>query len=391
MRVLLPHGEFPAALATARCLAAAGHDVAVGDHKRAVVARFSRAVTRFVALPPPGRDPTAFCAAVVDEARTFGADAVLPIFDEGMILGGLWPTSCKVRLVAPSWEQASELADKWMAWERCRASSMSFAPTMMATESAAAIARDLGLPAVLKPRWAASGYGVQVASTSADLARALAGIADRSAFVAQRWAGRQPWVFQGLFDQGRCVAAHAYRVLCRHPPEHGFGILLESTTEPEILGVGIRLGDRLGYHGLLGVDFLNEPGRPARIVEINPRMVLGVVNAVDSGVPLPALALTLDLERHGDVAAKTPGYRAGVQTLHWPSRSVSRATGESLTRQFIRWGRSHLHDPGALAAFFGTILAYRRSGGVDAESINVDRALSLDVVRQIQRARSHAL
>ncbi len=157
-----------------------------------------------------------------------------------------------------------------------------------------------------------------------------------------------------------------------------------------ILAHGIRLGEHTGYHGALGVDFLVGDSGLARVVEVNPRLVLGVTNAVDAGVPIPACVAELGSRRRPTVSAPRPGYRAGVRTLLWPAAVVTRVTGQSMGRQLAGWMRQKLEDPAALAAFFATVVAHRLRGGFDTLAL-ADRSLSWDLAERLRRERARAL
>lgn len=389
LHVLLTQGLLPSALAVARSLAEAGHRVTLGDHDGSVIARFSRHVAGFVRLPPPAPDPGRFFDAVMAAARRVGADVVLPLFEEGLLLSACWDRQSAFAARTPPFDLAIALADKGTGVAIAGRAGLAIADTLPATATADEIERDLGVPLVVKPRLASSGVGVTVVRDRDALGRVLDALPRRDDHVAQRWAGERQLVFQGVFDQGRCIGAHAYRVLCRHPPAHGFGILLESALDQAILTGGIRLGEHVGYHGAMGIDFLAGNDGLARVVEVNPRMVLGVVNAVDSGVPIPARTAELGWKQHATVTAAAPGYEAGVRTLHWPSQGVTAVTGEGLGAQLAGWARKRLDDPGALAAFFAQVVLHRIRGGFDTAALD-ERGLTSDLARRLLAERERA-
>ena len=389
LHVLLTQGLLPSTVAVARSLRTAGHRVTLGDPNGAVIARFSRHVSGFVRLPFPAPNPLRFFDAVTAAAERVHAGVVLPTFKEGVVLSAFRRSGSGARLAAPPFEQAIALADKGTGVPIAERAGLPAATTLPATKSAAALARALGFPVVVKPRFATSGVGVRVAGGMPELARVLDALEAPGDHVAQRWAGERALVFQGVFDAGRCVAAHAYRVLCRHPPRHGFGVLLESVVDEAILGHGIRLGEAVGYHGPLGINFLAGDDGAARVVEVNPRLVLGVVNAVDAGVPIPVRAAELGVVRHETVTAQRPGYAARVRSLQWPSVEVTRQTGAPLAAQLAGWAARQARDPGVLAAFLASVIAYRLRGGFDPMALE-DRVLTAPLGRRLREERARA-
>lgn len=390
LHVFVTQGLLPSALAVARSLARAGHKVTLGDHDPTVIARFSRHVSAFVRLPPPAPNPRELAAKVAEEARRAGADVVLPLFEEGLMLAAYHQEYNLIPSPMPPFTKGRLLADKGTSVNRAARAGLPVAETICASVDASFLASELDFPVVVKPRLGSSGAGVRVLRDEAALTRYLESLPVREDHVAQRWAGSREVVFQGVFDQGRCVAAHAYRVLCKHPPEHGFGILLESVTDEDILSHGAHFGEETGYHGALGLDFLVDGEGVARVVEVNPRLVLGVANAVDCGVPIPALAAEICYRRLPSIDPRRPRYAAGVRTMHWPSEAVTALTGEPIGAQLARWTRERLSDPGALAAFLAHVLIQRARGGFDTASL-ADRSFTSAVARRIESERPQAL
>lgn len=386
LHVLLTQGLLPSTLAMARCLSGAGHRVTVGDHNRVVMARFSRHVARFVRLPAPTPDPQRFCKAVQDMATAIGVDVVIPVCDEGLILAACWTPQNHMAASMPAFSLALDLADKGTGVSWAGRLGLPVATTVPATAGATEISRALHFPLVIKPRFATGGTGVHVVQGRDALERTLASLETPADYVAQCWAGTRQLVFQGVFDHGRCVAAHAYCVLCRHPPEHGVGILLESVFDTTILAHGIHLGAHIGYHGALGIDFLADDAGVARVVEINPRVIFGVINAIDSGVPIPLRLAELGNARRDAVRVQpqsTPIYPGGVRSLHWPSYAVTAYTGHGFCRQVMGWAWRQIDDPGALAALLVTGALYHIRSGVPTAAPE-DRTLSSALARQLE-------
>ncbi len=217
LHVLLSQGFLPSALAVARCLTAAGHRVTLGDQDPTVIARFSRHVSGFVPLPPPAADPRAFAGAVTAAAERARAGVVLPLFEEGLLLAAYRDRQSRLPSSMPPFDLGLSLADKGTGVHLAERAGLPVATTLLATAGPAEIGRDLGFPLVVKPRLSTSGAGVHVARSPSDLARLL-GSLDPTAHVAQRWAGARELVFQGVFDEGRCIAAHALPRRVPPPP-----------------------------------------------------------------------------------------------------------------------------------------------------------------------------
>jgi len=84
---------------------------------------------------------------------------------------------------------------------------------------------------------------------------------------------------------GRVRAEFLSRKVRQFPPAFGTGSLFESYWDEELLAVGRRLFDALGYRGLASAEFKRDPrdGR-LKLIEINPRLWLFHPLSVPAGV-----------------------------------------------------------------------------------------------------------
>jgi hypothetical protein len=116
-------------------------------------------------------------------------------------------------------------------------------------------------------------------------------------------------VVQAVFDHGRLVGAHCYQA--RALGVGGSARARVSVAHPLVVDHVARLGERLGWHGPLMLDYLYAPeaGRPAYI-DANPR-IGETLNATLSGLNLCALLVQISLGRS---PAAPPSPRLGVRT-----------------------------------------------------------------------------
>ena len=89
--VLITDAETRAALAVARALGSAGHEVPVVGSDARGLAGGSRHVASTCLLPDPAGQPDAFVAGLADRARDVSAELVVPVTE--VSLGCLWTLS----------------------------------------------------------------------------------------------------------------------------------------------------------------------------------------------------------------------------------------------------------------------------------------------------------
>ena len=136
---------------------------------------------------------------------------------------------------------------------------------------------------------------------------------------------------------GEIVAEFTGRKLRTTPRRHGVSTYVEITDDPVVKGLGRMVLERLGFHGVLKMDFKQDE-RDGRIylLEINPRFNLWHHPATLAGICLPELVYR-DCVEPGS-ARPARGVRAGVRWLS--ARADRRGLREHIQSgelSFARW------------------------------------------------------
>lgn len=169
----------------------------------------------------------------------------------------------------------------------------------------------LGFPVWVKAAFSTAGRGVARASSLAE-ARSLwqrfrSVDASVPVMVQSPAQGRYAQV-QGLFDHGRLVAAAVSEQLATGAG--GSAAARLSVDHPQAVAAITALGNRLGWHGGLTLDYLHVGGCPS-FIECNPRAV-EPGNAAAAGVNLPMLSI--ELATGGELPSTPLVTRPGVRT-----------------------------------------------------------------------------
>ncbi len=113
---------------------------------------------------------------------------------------------------------------------------------------------------------------------------------------------------------GQVVRAFSLRKLRQHPPGAGFGSLVESVYEPEVMALGKRFLEAIGYRGVGSAEFKRDPrDGKLKLIELNPRFWQQNALAARCGVDF-ALAQYQDLT--GEVSPQTTDYERDVKWLN---------------------------------------------------------------------------
>jgi predicted ATP-grasp superfamily ATP-dependent carboligase len=136
---------------------------------------------------------------------------------------------------------------------------------------------------------------------------------------------------------GELAGSFTGRKIRTYPQRYGHSTSVEVTQLPDVAGLGREILDRIGFRGVVKLDFKRDAEGALHLLEINPRFNLWHLPGAIAGVNLPALVYA-DLT--GAPRPATGPVRSGV-TWCRPLRDVRAAytSGMSLP-QWLRWVRT---------------------------------------------------
>lgn len=174
------------------------------------------------------------------------------------------------------------LADKRLLAQLCSAFGVVQPETRLITgeRDAAAAVTDFGLPLVAKwaqPWLLPAGVGLRNTSLvrrAGQVPRLLQYVEGRD-LLFQRFVPGGPhsdWFFHGYFDENsRCLYGGAGRKERAHPKGAGLTTYGRWLPNPVVEGTARELAERLGYRGVLDIDFRHDAGRDAyHLLDFNP-------------------------------------------------------------------------------------------------------------------------
>jgi predicted ATP-grasp superfamily ATP-dependent carboligase len=316
--ILVTGGEQVAGLAVVRGLRAAGWRPYVVVVERRTPAAWSRSAAGRVRVPHPDTDPQGFVESLASTATRLGAAAVLPGTESTMVAvaehADRFPPD--VALGAPPAETVSLAIDKRHLEDLARSAGLHTPPTRLSTGNDwQQIARELGVPAVVKPARSvletASGrvwVGVQRANSPDELRDCLSRLPAGPALVQPLLPGRMVTV-NGACWKGSVVCS-VHQIADRLWPLD-MGVLAYARTIPRDVELDRRVArfiESVGWSGLFNLQFIEHDGK-LHLIDLNPRPYHSLALAIAAGQNLPAVWVELLLGRN----PKIEPYRVGAR------------------------------------------------------------------------------
>lgn len=346
-------GMFETGLGVARSLGRAGIRVIGVDRRRDVGFR-SRYVQASL-CPDPLHEVDAFIDHLVTIATAEDEKPVLFVTSDDFLLA-VARNRERLRelflLNLPETEILESIVDKYLQYELARSAGIP-APATLLFETPADVSRlgrEIPFPVFVKAREVTSwreaiGGNVKgfLARTPAELEARLGALCDKGVIgvVQELIPGPDSNHYKAccyVSKDGKVVRAFALRKLRQQPPGFGFGSLVESVYEPEVLSLGERFMESIGYRGVGSAEFKrDERDGVFKLIELNPRYWQQNALAERCNVNFP-LAQYQDLT--GEVSNRASAYDQHVKwvnvTADLDSFRVYRRRGELDLRAWLQ-------------------------------------------------------
>lgn len=161
--------------------------------------------------------------------------------------------------------------------------------------------------------------------------------------------------YAALWNAGRPVAELTARRNRQFPIEFGFtSTCVEIVDRPDVIEAGRRFTDSLGFHGLIEVEFKQDPRTgELKLLDVNPRPWSWFALAEAAGVPLGPMLWAM---AQGDELPSASGPRPGTTWMYLPRDIVAAgcliAKGRLSVRDYLAsfrnvraWAVLHGSDP----------------------------------------------
>lgn len=295
MRVLINDGFRPST-AVVRALGLHGIHVDVLTSTAHGPACHSRYCRRRYFGPPPTRD--GFISRLIEILARESYDAFIPVGYEATLCCAQHQASLErlTKLGIADGESVRRAAEKRTAYEEAAVAGVPVPRTAYPATLAEAtvFAQDFRYPIVIKPSRETNGHSVCYARSLSDFSSVYKAFCERSGFSAGALPMLQEFIpghgcgFFALYQHGVCKRIFMHRRIREYPPSGGVSSCAESFFDPRLKEYGMRLLDRLRWHGLAMVEFRRDTrDSEFKLLEINPRFWGSLDLAVAAGVNFP--------------------------------------------------------------------------------------------------------
>lgn len=261
----------------------------------------------------------------------------------------------------PDYETVLTVADKSLQYEYAQEQGVGVPLTLSPVEdNIEDVAREMRYPCIIKPHfshlwWQTPTRGergkwgkVGEANSASELINTYTEMRKSGLeFTVQERVGGgddQLYTLMAYLDRAsHPIAIFTKRKLRQFPPGAGDTSLQVGVWEPEVAELGLRLLQGLRFRGNAGVEFKRDPrDGELKLIEINPRSLATIHNAVTSGVDFPYITYR---DAQGEKTEEIMTFREGIKWISFAKDlKAFRAYRRSGDLSLGRWMRSLAGD-----------------------------------------------
>jgi predicted ATP-grasp superfamily ATP-dependent carboligase len=317
LRVLVSEGNSTSAREAITILGLSGHLVEVCDPSRYCLARFSRFVRKFHRCPGLRDDPMGFLAFVEHLLSARHFDVLLPIHEQGFLFARVNARlSDRTALALPDFENY-RIAHNKAGFSRLLDQLGLPQPVTQIVRSETELRALVRYPSVVKTSVGTASRGIWFVHNAGDLEGVVRdvsaqGLSANGTFadevLVQDFVAGITGKAQAVFNRGQLLGFHGYRQIAAGAG--GGEAIKQSESRADVRNYVATIGQRLGWHGALSVDYILADAATPLLIDCNPRLV-EPMSAYLAGVDLVGLLLAIS---QGKTPEAAPLSRDGVRT-----------------------------------------------------------------------------
>lgn len=238
-------------------------------------------------LLPRGDDPT-FVPILLQEARTRGADLVIPTVDVELAGVSAATSDFASHAIAVLVETPATLdrcLDKWALVQVCASSVRVPVTVLLDQDTTSSQIAALGAPFIIKPRRGAGGRGFAIIESESMLADVRR---DGTQILQEFLPGEEFSIDVLARPDGHVVAAVPRR---RDKVDSGIAVAGRTMKEEPLVTFGRSVAKAIGVVGVVNVQARRAADGTPALLEVNPRFPGTMALTVMAGVDMPNLAV----------------------------------------------------------------------------------------------------
>src|SRR5258708_3232807 len=315
IRILLCEGSSLSAREALSALGSRGYVIDVCDPDPFCLGRFSRFVRNVYRSPAVGTDPQGYLRFLLNHLKRVPYDVLLPVQEQAFLFSRVQKQlQLLVGLAIADFPVFARLQSKVGFLEVLDTLSLPH-PRTTHVRTSEELEAYTSFPYYVKAEYGTASSGVWKVQTSGEQAQLVAhlqamGQLDGEHHLLIQEVVSGPFcMVQAIFDHGRLIAFHCWQRL--REGARGSSSAKMSIQQPLVERHLQQLGEYLGWHGCLAIDYLLDPERATPLyLDANPRLV-ECMNATLRGLNLAEVLVRLSL---GERLPETLSYRSDVRS-----------------------------------------------------------------------------
>jgi predicted ATP-grasp superfamily ATP-dependent carboligase len=317
LRVLVSEGNSTSAREAITILGLSGHRVEVCDPSRVCLARFSRFVRKFHRCPGLRQDPAGFLGFVEKLLAAQHFDVLLPVHEQGFLFARAGERlSGRPGIALPGFE-SYRIAHNKAGFSRLLDQLRLPQPPTQIVTSETELRAAMRFPSVVKTSVGTASRGIWFVRNADDLEAVMRDLGAQSLgpnrtfadeVLVQDFVGGITGKAQAVFCRGQLLGFHGYRQIAAGAG--GGEAIKQSESRADVRAHVAAIGEHLGWHGALSVDYVLADAATPLLIDCNPRLV-EPMSAYLAGVDLVGLWLAIS---QGETPEASQRSRDGVRT-----------------------------------------------------------------------------
>lgn len=325
MSVFITSARSRAVLSAIRSIGKQGVSVYAGEVYKNAVGFYSKYCKGSFIYPSPEKEQI-FVESLYFLIEKTKSDVLLPGHDDTMYLISKYKDKFENMTIVPvpNFEVLKKAFDKYETMVSARRECIQTPETYYTQNEndLKKLSKEVEYPLVVKPRFQKKGYGaygIAYVNSPDELIRAYINVNKEfgDCLIQELIPGdsEQMHMVNTLFDEkSNPVAVFTAKKYRTHPITGGSTTLGESTWNPELAELGVKLLRRWKWYGLAELEFKIDPrdGKP-KLIEVNPRFWAYIDLPIASGVDFPYLLYKIAIGENVEPIKK---YKVGIKFIN---------------------------------------------------------------------------
>jgi predicted ATP-grasp superfamily ATP-dependent carboligase len=330
LKALVTDASLDFALDIMRCLAKRGVDVYAMGERSLDVSFHSRYCKEGIIGPDPKKDE--YVEFLAQTLRSRNIDILIPVgyWSTEKIAGNRTKLDPSTHLEIAKSKSIRFAASKKRTYKLANALGVPYPTTIYPRDfdEVKEISRNIKYPVVIKPikeGWSNPLYPrtpQELLDGYREMRRKDSLSKDNFPMIQEYIEADSTHNFSALYQSGVCKRVFMWNEIRSLPASGGVGTYSESIYDPKVKEYGLKLLDKLEWHGVANIEFkLDKRDSQFKLMELNPKFWASVEVAIQSGVDFPYLLCEM---AEGIQLEYSEEYVRNMK-FHWLHREIGHA------------------------------------------------------------------